>query len=51
MRRPRKSRDFEPKVWELKYLSAISYLKYDKTEQGDCRKQQVFKLFLVKVFS
>ena len=29
----------------------MSYLKSDKTEQGDSRKQQVFKLFLVKVFS
>ena len=29
----------------------MSYLKYDKTEQDVRRKQQVFRLFLVKVFS
>ena len=29
----------------------MSYFKYDKTEQDVRRKQQVFKLFLVKVFS
>ena len=51
IRTPWKSRDFKPEVWKLKYLSVTSYLKSGKTKQGDSRKQQVFKLFLVKVFS
>ena len=36
---PRKSRDFKPEVWELKYLSVTSYLKSYKNEHGDRRKK------------